>query len=52
MRRHWSSRPALLAGTLLAIFLLPTAISRGVDTDVARERTFFGVYRVASHVVS
>ena len=40
------SRPALLAGALLAIFLLPTAISRGVDTDVARERTFFGVYRI------
>ena len=40
------SRPALLAGTLLAIFLLPTALSRGVDTDVARERTFFGVYRI------
>ena len=40
------SRPALLAGALLAVFLLPTAVSRGVDTDVARERTFFGVYRI------
>ena len=39
-------QPALLAGALLAVFLLPTAISHGVDTHVARERTFFGVYRI------
>ena len=38
--------PALLAGALVAVFLVPTAISRGGDVHVARERTFFGVYRV------
>ena len=40
------SRPALLAGSLLAVFLVPTAISRGGDVHVTRERTFFGVYRI------
>ena len=40
------ARPALLAGALVAVFLVPTAISRGGDVHVARERTFFGVYRV------
>ena len=39
-------RPALLAGALLAVFLVPTLISRGGDVYVARERTFFGVYRI------
>ena len=36
------ARPALLAGSLAAIFLVPTAISRGTDVHIARERTFFG----------
>ena len=40
------ARPALLAGALLAVFLVPTAISRGTDVRVAHERTFFGVYRI------
>ena len=42
-------RPALLAGALLAVFLVPTAISRGGDELVARERTFFGVHRIVEH---
>ena len=41
------ARPALLAGSLAAIFLVPTAISRGTDVHIARERTFFGAYRIA-----
>ena len=40
------SRPALLAGALLAVLLAPTAISGVSDSHVARERTFFGVYRI------
>ena len=40
------SRPALLAGALLAVFLVPIAISRGGDVHVARDRTFFGAYRI------
>ena len=40
------ARPALLACALLAVFLVPTAISRGFDVHVARARTFFGVYRI------
>ena len=40
------ARPVLLAGALLAVFLVPVAISRGVDVHVARERTFFGAYRI------
>ena len=40
------ARPTLLAGALLAVFLGPTAISRNIDVNVARERTFFGVYRI------
>ena len=43
------ARPALLAGALLAVFLVPTAISRSADEHVARERTFFGVYRIVEH---
>ena len=39
-------RPAALAGAVLAVFLVPTAISRSADEHVARERTFYGVYRV------
>ena len=40
------ARPALLACVLLAVFVVPTAISRGFDVHVARARTFFGVYRI------
>ena len=40
------SRPALLAGALLAVFFVPAAIPRGGDVHVARDRTFFGVYRI------
>ena len=40
------ARPALLACALLAVFLVPSAISRGFDVHVARARTFFGVYRI------
>ena len=40
------AKPFLLAGALLAIFLVPTAISQGGDSHIARERTFFGVYRI------
>jgi len=41
------ARPLLLAGALLTVFLVPDAITRGTDADVARERSFFGVYRIA-----
>ena len=40
------ARPALLACALVAVFVVPTAISRGFDVHVARARTFFGVYRI------
>ena len=41
------ARPALLAGALLSVFLVPTLVARSAgDEHVARERTFFGVYRV------
>ena len=40
------SHPSLLAGALLVVFIAPAAISRVSDVHVARERTFFGVYRV------
>ena len=41
------SRPALLAGALAAVFLVPTLVARSIgDEHIARERTFFGVYRV------
>ena len=41
------ARPALLAGALLAVFLVPTFADRfGGDEHVARARTFFGVYRI------
>ena len=40
------ARPSLLTGALLAVFLVPTVVSRGGDELIARERTFFGVYRV------
>ena len=40
-------RPALLAGALAAVFLVPTVVARSTGDDhIARERTFFGVYRV------
>ena len=41
------ARPALLAGALLAVFLVPSLVARHAgDTLVAQERTFFGVYRL------
>ena len=40
------AKPLLLAGALLALFFIPSAISERGDEHVARERTFFGVYRV------
>ena len=41
------ARPALLAGALGAVFLVPTLVARSTGDDhIARERTFFGVYRV------
>ena len=41
------ARPALLAGALLAVFFVPSLVARHTgDELVARERTFFGVYRV------
>ena len=40
------ARPALFSGAILAVFLVPNAVSRSVDHEVARERTFFGVYRI------
>ena len=41
------ARPLLLVGALLTIFLVPDAITRGTDAEVTRERSFFGVYRIA-----
>ena len=41
------ARPALLAGALLAVFFVPSLAARlGGDEHIARERTFFGVYRI------
>ena len=41
------ARPALLAAALLAVFLVPSLVSRfGGDEHIVRERTFFGVYRI------
>ena len=41
------ARPAFLAGTLLAVFFVPSLVARiGGDEHIARERTFFGVYRI------
>ena len=40
------ARPALFAAAILSVFLVPGAVSRGVDEEVARERTFYGVYRI------
>ena len=40
------SRPALMAGALLAVFLVPTLVARHGDGHVALERTFFGTYRI------
>ena len=41
------ARPALLAGALAAVFLVPTGVARSLGDDhLARERTFFGVYRI------
>ena len=41
------ARPVLLAGALLAVFLAPTAVSNLDDEHLARERSFFGVYRIS-----
>ena len=41
------ARPTLLAGALLAVFLGPTAVSSITDEHLARERSFFGVYRIS-----
>ena len=41
------ARPVLLAGALLALFLAPTAVSNVDDEHLARERSFFGVYRIS-----
>ncbi|MCY4452904.1 MAG: hypothetical protein OXC01_13220 [Immundisolibacterales bacterium] len=40
------AKPFLLAGALVAVFLAPSGISLHTEEVVARERTFFGVYRV------
>ena len=41
------ARPALLAGALAVVFLVPAGVARSIGDDhIARERTFFGVYRV------
>ncbi len=41
------ARPALLAGALLAVFFVPSLVARhAADEHIARERTFFGVYRI------
>ena len=41
------ARPALLAGALLGVFLVPSLVARHAgDALVAQERTFFGVYRI------
>ena len=41
------ARPAFLAGALLAMFFVPSLVARHAgDEHIARERTFFGVYRI------
>ena len=41
------ARPAFLAGALIAVFFVPSLATRlGGDEHIARERTFFGVYRI------
>ena len=41
------ARPALLAGALIAVFFVPSLVARHAgDELLARERTFFGVYRI------
>ena len=41
------ARPALLAGALFAVFLVPSLVANHVgDEHIAQERTFFGVYRI------
>ena len=41
------ARPALLGVALLAVFFVPSLVERlGGDEHIARERTFFGVYRI------
>ena len=41
------ARPVLLAGALLTLLLAPTAVSNVDDEHLARERSFFGVYRIS-----
>ena len=42
------ARPALLAGALIAVFFVPSLVARHAgDEHLTRERTFFGVYRIA-----
>ncbi len=41
------AQPALLAGALLGVFLVPSLVVRHAgDALIAQERTFFGVYRI------
>ena len=40
------ARPALFSVAILTVFLVPNAVSRGAADEIARERTFFGVYRI------
>ena len=40
------TKPLLLAGALLVVFLVPAAVAPRSDVHVAGERSFFGVYRV------
>ncbi len=41
------ARPALLAGALLPVFMLPSIVGRDRDGEyITRARTFFGVYRI------
>ena len=41
------ARPALLGVALLAVFFVPSLVERlGGEEHIARERTFFGVYRI------
>ena len=43
------ARPLLLAAALLLIILVPTALTLHADAYIARERTFFGVYRIVEN---
>ena len=43
------ARPLLLAAALLFVVLVPTALTLHADAYIARERTFFGVYRIVEN---